>query len=201
MFLFKKKKTFAFSHHQQQLSPRNLYPPVPVGVGGWCGEEKRVTGDEVNNCIHSMQSCSRWEGGRVKRREAELGETQCWYFRVLSSLQALLPAGVGVEGLAEGRPVCWKAIRLKKLFNPSSSAGYWNNPPCLQKDAAEGIGDSCGLDWASGEVCYVRQAGTRAQALPSSRGIPNSRALQASQSPFISRNQDVQYSSDLSSAS
>lgn len=53
-----------------------------------------------------MQSCSRWQGGRVKRREAELGETQCWYFRVLSSLQPLLPAGVGVEGLAEGRPVC-----------------------------------------------------------------------------------------------
>jgi len=70
------------------VSPSNLFPPVPVVLGGWYGEEKKVAGDEVNSYICSMQlrSCSRWEGGRGKKREAELGEIHRWYFRTLSSI-------------------------------------------------------------------------------------------------------------------
>lgn len=177
-----KETKIHLSHHQHQLSPRNPFPHVPVDMSDCYGEKKRSGEDEVDSCICSMHS-SCWlvsEDVRGTGKETVLGETQCWHFRMLSSIQVLLSAGIVVEGVVEGSPACWKATRLKKQYSPS--AWLWNNYPCFHKNAAERIRGSHRLDWASGGVCCARQAGTGVQALPSSRGIANNQALQTSHS-------------------
>lgn len=134
---FQGKKHLPF-HTTCSSCHQEIYPLLYLLT--WiAGMGKRMAGGEVNSCICSMQSrcCSRWEGGRERRREAELGEIQCWYIRMLNSVQTLLQDGVVVETLVERRPVCRKPIRLKNLFSHSDSVGCWNNHPCFQKDAAQ----------------------------------------------------------------